>query len=1149
MLPDFHAQPCLTSSGRAISPEAARVIGTIDERLSALLCKAEGVPQYLIHGPDFSSLSTWESNRKNQGSRHDHLVAFLCNVGVKTVRSARAFFAKGKKNHTCTPAPATTRGHTSKEQEADQLPDMDDVTEQLVPCASTLAGVRGHYVKASHHNAKEHAIALVLGRLYLFVEVQGLSVRALHGFQTQLLLAGAPLGQKHHSWHTASAFCGIAARLCLKATAKSFWAKPPNLQHPSTWRLTFDGVTIRNGATTIILLVVFTNAEGDIVVKLVGILKDATNSTGEDCARALYDLIDSNLALTSGTGDYVSTEGLPLYVPAASQDQAINRAELLTSIICDMAYSGNTGNKADAFLAKLLRVHGLIGRDRRIGMADMFHCYDICGAKSWNFNKGRNESDDADGSMSESSSTSSRDSTGSAGHGTASLDSWVRLCRRLRKALGRGHGNAHLVRGYKDSRIPGRPQITIPGQTRKIVYAGKMLRQSFRHYEARYRGLWYYATDLRQGVAKACDLITKCEQELSTKHPCHGAGPQEAQRSSLRQTLHKARRDKARYSKLLQKVTRLGTSLANGSQILQPLLVHGLFSTVGGFLCGARAVQETCQVFFPLHVMSASVWWNLRHWGEHPPKLAREKEALAAPQGTEGQLLSGFRCVVCGLLKKSAQELFEHSRSCHCKRDGLPNHAAKHHELLNPARVLRPRRCFCDMQEVPRVSVDSKDPFWHLALRQEGAVVPSLYELSGVLNILNCLFGYVVFPADKATLAMSQDQEALANICAIAPEIQDCCRFFLVVLRRALWRAAPMWWAFSLGYMASGRWQRCSVEAFEAPGLMIVEGLKQRTLKQARNTFQAIQKALSSLPGFFMDLAHNFQQDVLQSHGNHIPQTVRDSSAALFWLPEILSDSRLINQTFQTELAENIFWQPRMSCLPRVLAYVANQVESFEWPNTEIMMRQYKELMTAWAALFHKRNGETCREAWRPCHGAGPLQFQWKWWWKQSHVNVKFRPPVGCEAAFALYHFTGMFGISEAYAESVASLLKRYMSARASHLGTDRVIEKVILSNSGLKGDGSDDIFILRCWADFFGGLNTKRFRFHNLRPSKRQCRFPVCKGSKVINTFRKKAQNSRESNLISARFLKNIPLLARQNKRKVIHGARAWRKALCREA
>ena len=778
-------------------------------------------------------------------------------------------------------------------------------------------------------------------------------------------------------------------------------------------------------------------------------------------------------------------------------------------------------------------------------MADMFHCYDICGAKSWNFNKG----DDADGSMSESSSTSSSGSTGSAGHGTASLDSWVRLCRRLRATLGRGHGNAHLVRGYKDSRIPGRPQITIPGQTRKIVYAGKFLRQSFRHYEARYRGLWYYATHLRQDVAKARDLIAKCEQELSTMHPCHGAGPQEAQRSSLRQTLHKARKDKARYSKLLQKVTRLGTSLANGSQILQPLLVHGLFSTVGGFLCGARAVQETCQVFFPLHVMSASVWWNLRHRGEPPPKLAREKEALAAPQGTEGQLLSGFRCEVCGLLKKSAQELFQHSKDCHCKRDGLPNHAAKHHDLLKPTSVLRPRRCFCDTQEVPRVSVDSKDPFWHLALRQEGAVVPSLYELSGVLNILDCLFGYVVFPADKATLAMSQDQEALANICAIAPEIQDCCRFFLVVLRRALWRAAPMWWAFSLAYMASGRWQRCSVEAFEAPGLMIVEGLKQRTLKQARNTFQAIQKALSSLPGFFMDLAHNFQQDVLQSHGNHIPQTVRDSSAALFWLPEILSDSRLINQTFQTELAENIFWQPRMSCLPRVLAYVANQVESFEWPNTEIMMRQYKELMTAWAALFHKRNGETCREAWGPCHGAGPPQFQWKWWWKQSHVNVKFRPPVGCEAAFALYHFTGMFGISEAHAESVASLLKRYMYARHSRLGTDRVIEKVILSNSGLKGDGSDDIFILRCWAEFFGGLNKKRFRFHNIKATKRRRRFPGCNGSKVINTFLKKKQNSLERSLISAQFLKKIPLLARQNKRKVIHGARAWRKALCREA
>ena len=56
-----------------------------------------------------------------------------------------------------------------------------------------------------------------------------------------------------------------------------------------------------------------------------------------------------------------------------------------------------------------------------------------------------------------------------------------------------------------------------------------------------------------------------------------------------------------------------------------------------------------------------------------------------------------------------------------------------------------------------------------------------------------------------------------------------------------------------------------------------------------------------------------------------------------------------------------------------------------------------------------------------------------------SHTDARFLPS-GCEAAFALYHFMGMVGVSEARAESIASLLKRYTGAKS--LSTDRIIEK-----------------------------------------------------------------------------------------------------------
>ena len=67
--------------------------------------------------------------------------------------------------------------------------------------------------------------------------------------------------------------------------------------------------------------------------------------------------------------------------------------------------------------------------------------------------------------------------------------------------------------------------------------------------------------------------------------------------------------------------------------------------------------------------------------------------------------------------------------------------------------------------------------------------------------------------------------------------------------------------------------------------------------------------------------------------------------------------------------------------------------------------------------------------------------FDWASWWKLSHTDSRLVLP-GREAAFALFHFMGMVGVSEARAESIASLLKRY---RGTHsLSTDRIVEQTL---------------------------------------------------------------------------------------------------------
>lgn len=89
-----------------------------------------------------------------------------------------------------------------------------------------------------------------------------------------------------------------------------------------------------------------------------------------------------------------------------------------------------------------------------------------------------------------------------------------------------------------------------------------------------------------------------------------------------------------------------------------------------------------------------------------------------------------------------------------------------------------------------------------------------------------------------------------------------------------------------------------------------------------------------------------------------------------------------------------------------------------------------------------------------------------------------------------------MLGMSEAYAESVASLLKGY--ARISGLGFGRVVEKAKLRSWGVTGMPQDDRFVLRVWARFFG--ETLEFRFHTKKRRQRRRNFALGKGSKTVH-------------------------------------------------
>ena len=154
----------------------------------------------------------------------------------------------------------------------------------------------------------------------------------------------------------------------------------------------------------------------------------------------------------------------------------------------------------------------------------------------------------------------------------------------------------------------------------------------------------------------------------------------------------------------------------------------------------------------------------------------------------------------------------------------------------------------------------------------------------------------------------------------------------------------------------------------------------------------------------------------------------------LFWLPEILP-SRLVRRPSECSREElERFWHAKLRHLLHASAHVEGQLSVFDWPPTDQLMRQYQALMHRWSRLSEEEDVAK-RVFLAPSQG----HFDWALWWKLSHTDSRFLPS-GCEAAFALYHFMGMVGVSEARAESIASLLKKYKGNNS--LGTDRIIEK-----------------------------------------------------------------------------------------------------------
>ena len=117
-------------------------------------------------------------------------------------------------------------------------------------------------------------------------------------------------------------------------------------------------------------------------------------------------------------------------------------------------------------------------------------------------------------------------------------------------------------------------------------------------------------------------------------------------------------------------------------------------------------------------------------------------------------------------------------------------------------------------------------------------------------------------------------------------------------------------------------------------------------IASARLMFDVWQKAHTSI----RQLQISFKEDVLDSHGNHIPRLIFESATFAFWVPDLIRFAALPEHLDTS----SHFWRPRIKSFGRVLPHILKMLPMFEWPGLPTygdVVAQYVSLSKYWAVV------------------------------------------------------------------------------------------------------------------------------------------------------------------------------------------------------
>ena len=156
----------------------------------------------------------------------------------------------------------------------------------------------------------------------------------LRGYWQKLALTSVQLGEKYHGAWFASIVSGMAALMCERLSSSRFNDPPVILPVPSAFRVVWDGITLKNGATVIPIIVVVTDYAGRIVSELVD-PPISQGSSGVDAAALVHGVLERKLSLSKQVVFRSRSSGSS---QGASEERMPSRCDLLTLMCVDRAF-------------------------------------------------------------------------------------------------------------------------------------------------------------------------------------------------------------------------------------------------------------------------------------------------------------------------------------------------------------------------------------------------------------------------------------------------------------------------------------------------------------------------------------------------------------------------------------------------------------------------------------------------------------------------------------------------------------------------------------------------------------------------------------------------------------------------------------------